>query len=376
MSSLVVEVCKINKVSPHKNADRLELAEIKGWQVVTQKNKYKAGDLVVFIPPDSEIPKEMAERLNILNYLAGKQKNRVKTVKLRGEISEGLIIPNEGFWKEGTDVAEFYEIEKFIPPIRTQAGDCGPEDINFMRMTDIENIKNYPNTFEKGQLVVCTEKLDGTQVRTGISQIDFDLEDERAMGVEVYDISEKDEDPVWAIWKAGSNKINRKRPETEEKMKSNIYWFPFTLDSVYNLVEYIIMCKKHKHVQLFGEIVGDGISGGSKTLNYGLKGGLFYHAFGMKVDKKKISYKQFKSYCNMFEVPTVPELAVIEYDFDKVSELAKGDSVLAFLNGAEHIKEGLVVTLYNEDSDNIAKFLNPEYILLKEGGKVKDFTDE
>ena len=111
------------------------------------------GDIVVFIPPASDIPKDLAESLGSIEYLGGKKKNRVKTVKLRGEISEGIIIPNELSWPEGTDVAEFYGIKKFIPPLRAQCGDAGPEDVNFMRLTDIENIKNYPDTFEVGQMV-------------------------------------------------------------------------------------------------------------------------------------------------------------------------------------------------------------------------------
>lgn len=378
MSSLVVEVCKITEVFNHPNADRMDLARIKGWQCCVKKDQYKAGDIVVFIPPDSDIPKELAERLGIMEYLGGKKKNRVKTVKLRGEISEGIIIPNELSWPEGTDVAEYYGITKFIPPVRASAGDAGPEDVNFMRLTDIENIKNYPNTFAEGQMVAITEKVDGTQDRCGVSRIVFEIDDESPLGYEVYDITdqnEEDPEPAYAIWKAGSNKVNRRRPD-EDSMKSNTYWFPYTLDSVLNLVEYLIMEKGHKHVQLFGEIIGEGISGGSKRLNYGITKGLAFRAFGIKIDKKKAGYKLFKELCDKFDVPRVPEVAVISYDFDSISKMATGKSILAAENGADHIREGVVACAYEGWDGPIAKFMNPDYILLKERGKVDDFTDE
>jgi RNA ligase (TIGR02306 family) len=161
MSDLVVEVCVIKKIKNHLGADRLEIARIKGWDCIVAKGAFKEGDTVVFIPPDSLIPKEIAERLGVINYLAGKQKNRVKTVKLRGEVSQGIIIPNEKKWPVGKDVADYYKIEKYIPPVRLQMGDMGPEDAFFMRMTSIQNINNFPDTFQEGQMVAVTEKCDG-----------------------------------------------------------------------------------------------------------------------------------------------------------------------------------------------------------------------
>lgn len=215
-----------------------------------------------------------------------------------------------------------------------------------------------------------------SQGRCGISRIDFDLEDDRAIGVEVYNISESEDVPAYAIWKAGSRKINRKRPSSMEKMNMSTYWFFYTLDSVFNLVEYLIMEKGHKHVQLFGEIIGEGISGGSKRLNYGVTKGLSYCAFGIKIDKKKAGYRLFKELCEKFDVPRVPEVAIISYDFDRISAMATGKSILAAENGADHIREGVVACAYEECDGPIAKFMNPDYILLKEKGRVDDFTDE
>jgi len=375
MSELVVEVCKIDKIINHNNADSLEIARVKGWDCIVKKDDYKAGDTIVFIPPDSLLPREQAERLGLINYLAGKQKNRVKTVKLRGKMSYGLIVSNEENWKVGTDVSEYYGIKKYVPPTRMQMGDQAPEDVYFMRMTSIENINNYPDTFEEGQMVAVTEKCDGSQSRGGVSQVIFNEGDDPGE-VETYLLSSDGEDPIYGIWKAGSNKVNRKRPETIEEMKKHPYWYFYTKDEIYNLIEYLIISQKHNHAQLFGEVFGEGISGGSKSLHYGVNVGLDYRAFGLKIDNKKVGYKTFKELCDKFKVNTVPEIAVMPYNFEEIKKLAQGKSVLAQEKGMDHIREGVVVCAHDELDGPIAKFMNPDYLLLKEKGKIADFTDE
>ena len=70
MSSLIVEVSKIQKVLPHPNAERLELAHVKGWQCVVPKSRYAPGNLVTYIPPDSVLPAELSDRLGITKYLS------------------------------------------------------------------------------------------------------------------------------------------------------------------------------------------------------------------------------------------------------------------------------------------------------------------
>ena len=89
MSSLIVEVVKIKEISPIDGADRIVLATVKGWNVIIQKDSYQIGDLVVFIPPDSVIPAELIEKHG-LTYL--KNGDRIRSVKLKGVISQGLIL--------------------------------------------------------------------------------------------------------------------------------------------------------------------------------------------------------------------------------------------------------------------------------------------
>jgi len=114
MSSLIVQACKIEELYPHPNADKLEVARIKGWFIIVGKGEHKVGDLVSFIPIDSVLPKELVDKYQ-LSFL--KNGNRVRSLKLRGTISQGLILPlPEGKFKEGDDLKDILKITKWEPP--------------------------------------------------------------------------------------------------------------------------------------------------------------------------------------------------------------------------------------------------------------------
>ena len=179
MSSVIANVVEIEAVHPHPNADRLFLARIKGWQAVIRKREdgspeFAPGERVVFIPPDSTLPREMAERIGVVNYLSertnveGGRDLVVRQVRLRGEPSFGLVVrPDDPSWPVGTDVREHYGIGKFRPPVRFSAGDAEPNHPLFQRYTDIENLRNFPGVFAPGEEVVVSEKIHGTNARIG-----------------------------------------------------------------------------------------------------------------------------------------------------------------------------------------------------------------
>ena len=306
-SSLIVEVCRIEKILPLDGADFLEICLIKGWECIVKKDAYKLGDLVIYIPVDSVLPEELADRLSVRNYLKGKNSDRVGCVKLRQEMSYGLIINNENDWKEGYDCAEDLGITKYVPPIRITAGDASPEDALFDKFVDIENIRNFPDVFKEGEMVVITEKLDGSNERSG-AEIHENLEIE---------------------WKAGSHKVKRKKPDAEEEMKANTYWYPQTLSSVKNLLNYILDNKiAKKTVTLYGEVYGK-VRGGHKSMNYGVPNSLNFAAFALKIDGKYVVWETFLNLCLKFDVPRVPFIDIIPFNMDKIKELSKGKSILA-----------------------------------------------
>ena len=102
----------INNITPIEGADNIEVAHVLGWQVVVRKaENYSVGNKIVYVEIDSRCPStaEWAQFLAPRNY-------KVKTIKLRGQISQGLILPMSilppGQYAVGQDVAKILGIEK------------------------------------------------------------------------------------------------------------------------------------------------------------------------------------------------------------------------------------------------------------------------
>lgn len=151
----------------HPNADALELGKVGSYQVVVQKGLYESGDEVVFAPEKSVLSGQIKSEFE--NYLAGSDKDRVKAVRLRGEISSGIIIPKHlvpGFeiFNLGEDISDKLGITKYEPPIPTQlAGKVKSFDMPFIGNHDCEHANVYVNDLIKGERVVITEKVHGSQ---------------------------------------------------------------------------------------------------------------------------------------------------------------------------------------------------------------------
>lgn len=371
MSTLIVEVCKIDKITNHKNADLLDLVIVKGWQCVVKKDSYKAGDIIIFVPPEAILPIEFAEKLGVRNYLTGSNKDRVRCAKLRGEMSYGLIIDNFGNWPVGKDVQTELGIIKYEPPVRTNMGDAAPEDVFFEKYTDIENLRNYPDVFKEGEKVVVKEKADGSNFRLNLQSVPTFLS-------KLF--------PKWFspkfIWQAGSHKVNRKKPT--ENIEKNTYWYPYTQPGVQELLKFIIKTTKADNVILYGEIYG-AIKGGLKSMHYGKPGKLSFVAFDIMIDGKYVDFEDFTLLTSEFKVPTVPLIDIIEYNFEIIEKLSNGPSLLAERNGTKHIREGIVIVPMKERTDPkigrvILKLHGSDYLDLKAKkeakGEAVDFKDE
>ena len=130
-SELVVPVVKIKKVRKHPNADKLEICSALGYQCLIKKGSHKDGDLLVYFPPDTLIPAEVSESHNIRPYLKGPEQDRVGSIRLRGTVSHGLLLPLEDMtWKEGDNVADHYGCKKYMPPVKNPAGDTATPMVN------------------------------------------------------------------------------------------------------------------------------------------------------------------------------------------------------------------------------------------------------
>ena len=177
MSTLKAEICRIEKVEIHPNADRLEMVQVKGWNCIVSKGSFLEGGLCLYIPIDSILPEELEKRIFGEDSKIKLDKHRVRTIKLRGVISQGLIIEPEKIGicaKEGQDFTAQLGIIKYEPPeeLPNVYGTCNKIkkmyiNSNFHKYTDIENIKNHLKVFEDGEEIYISEKLHGTSFRAG-----------------------------------------------------------------------------------------------------------------------------------------------------------------------------------------------------------------
>lgn len=177
MERKLASVQRVLAIDPIANADAIELARINGWQCVTKKGEFAPGDLGVFleidsIPPDTDVfrflwlPKsgEQAEPIE------RPAKFRIRTMKLRGALSQGLLLPLSSFAlenaQEGDDVTELLGVGKYEPPVKDWMG----EDVvrapfpGFIPKTDEMRVQSVPEVLNelRGLPYVATLKYDGT----------------------------------------------------------------------------------------------------------------------------------------------------------------------------------------------------------------------
>lgn len=114
----------ISKVDPIKDADAIDVATIDGWRTVIKKGEFKSGDTIVFCETDSWIPHDLAPFLSRgrePREYQGIRGERLRTMKLRGVLSQGLVLPvsvlPSGTYEIGQDVSELLNIVKWEPEI-------------------------------------------------------------------------------------------------------------------------------------------------------------------------------------------------------------------------------------------------------------------
>lgn len=337
MSSLIVPVTTIETLRPHPNADRLELAQVLGWQLVVPKGQYQVGSKLVYFPIDTILPLEVSERFGVTRFLS---KQRIRCAKLRGEPSFGLAVPPDEDWPLGENVADYYHVSKYEPPVRVSAGDAEKDHPLFVTYTEIENMRNFPVIFEPGENVLLSEKIHGTLARVGM--IEGEL-------------------------MAGSKQVRRKRPE-EDRFNSNTYWFPLSLEPVRTLVEEL--GQTHQQVILFGEVYGSKI----QSFHYGLHGVLGFRAFDLLLDGHYQNWPDFLEICARYGLETVPMLASVAFDLSEVRRFSEGKTQL--MQQDAHIREGVVVRPAKERHDPrlgrvILKYVSDSYLF----GEKSDYTD-
>lgn len=159
MSTHRVEVVEV-KVLPHPNADALVIVQPFGFTVCVRKAEWKDGDLGAYIPPDSVVDSTRPE----FAFLAGHE--RIKVRKLRGIVSQGLLVKAPPGAKIGDDVMEALGVTHYEPPVSTNtSGESEAPPPGHRPVYDVENWRRYGHLLVPGEDVWVTEKIHGANAR-------------------------------------------------------------------------------------------------------------------------------------------------------------------------------------------------------------------
>jgi RNA ligase (TIGR02306 family) len=319
-SSLLVRCAKVDTVDEHPDADRLLIVKVFGWRCIVRKvsdedkaagkHDPRPGDFIVYIPPDSILPEDLALQLNVKNYL--KPGNIVHKIRLRGIMSYGLLIPNIWNFKEGEEVSEVLGITKYIEPKLSETEDWLPEHPFFPKYRSIENYNNFPNVFSAQDQIIATEKIHGVNSRVGLV---------RDRDGESYEYMIGSHDERFGI-----------RADDDEK--KSLYQLPFD-ERMRCALNAIADYYNAQSVVFYGEIYG------VQDLRYGLKDkGYDYRAFDLFVDGDFLSYSEFSDWCQKFNIKTVPLVYHGLFDFETLKTIVEGRTTL--MTEKPHMIEGVV----------------------------------
>jgi RNA ligase (TIGR02306 family) len=183
MERKLATIRKINEIKLIPDADKICAYRVDGWWVVDSIGKYNVNDLVIYCEVDSWIPHAVAPFLSKgqePREFNGVKGERLRTVKLRGQVSQGLLLPIETafpgsdrrFWwsQVNVDISERLGIQKWEAPIPAQlAGDVEGNFPTVVPKTDQERIQNLTEELKTWQSNSAftwevTEKLDGSSM--------------------------------------------------------------------------------------------------------------------------------------------------------------------------------------------------------------------
>jgi len=340
MERKLASIQKILDLQPIPNADTIEVATILGWKVVVgKKDNFKVGDLVVYCEVDSILPDKPEYEFLRKNHF------RIKTIKLRGQISQGIVFPltilpehmqhefsdcSETDKLVGIDVTETLGITKYEVYVPANLrGDIKGNFPDFIHKTDETRIQAVPDVIQRhrGVNFIMTEKVDGTSFTCYFRNGEF--------GVCSRNLELKDDETVYWNMARGLNLQNK-------------------------LTEY------GKNIALQGELVGQGI----QKNKYGLSTVklLIFNVFDIDAGRYVDSY-DFALTLVTLGLDPVPFLGPIVFDenttVDSLVELSKGFSKL----NPKTPREGLVfrpqTEMYDPDLRGCLSFkvINPEFLL-------------
>ena len=303
----VIEV----KLEEHPNADSLSMVKAFGYDCAVRTDDWTDGDLAVYIPPDSLVSD--TEPFQFLKR-DSRQWNRIRVKRLRGYISQGLLVPAPDGSKIGDDVMEQMGITHYEPPEPMSFGgdnEKGPS--GYYPKYNVENFNSSSAQEARvslGQMlsvddeVVVTEKLHGASARYVFS-----------------------EDRMWV-----ASRTSWKKEEAK-----NVYWKGLVQNPW--IEEW---CRAHPGLVVYGEIFGQ-----VQDLKYGAtKNQIKFAAFDILDKDRWLDFDEAQDIGR--GLTWVPFLYRGKFDEEKIRQMAETDSSIC---GADHLSEGIVVKPVVERKD-------------------------
>lgn len=369
----LASIQRIVDIQPIDGADRIVRATVLGWHCVTQKsNDFKPGDLVVYFEPDAMLPAVPA--FEFLRKKPEETSFRLKTIRLKGQVSQGLILPLDAVFsksvnqisghvdyhhfledgkvivvntQEGVDLSELLGITKYEPEVPAQLRGLVKGNFpHFLAKTDETRIQSCPKVLvrNQGKRVYTTEKIDGSSW-TGFFIPDQELANE--LHVKPEDLAEDG-----TLFGVCSRNLYLTKTE------GNAYWKMVEKYDIENKLR-----KLGRPLALQGEMYGLGICGNKlKETSIHLK---IYNVKDLK-ENRYLSIDEMVKVCVELGLETVPILDqfVLDHTVDELVVMSIGKSVL----NDTVWREGIVVRGVEEGTDeDLGRFsfkvINPEFLL-------------
>lgn len=382
MSTFKVPITYITEINPHPNADNLVLAKVLGYEVIIPKNVYEVDDLVIYVPVGSVLSPWLEELIFPADAKVKLHKSRIRAIKLRGIVSQGMLIDpmvsdifdklpssfkayrNSDITEKAMDkdVAEYLGITKYVEPVSALPNfmkvnpNANPYKVReFREYTDVEHGKYYDRqVMVTGEEVIITQKMHGTSARYGyfktspVGLVDKLL---NLIGLR----------PEWTFcWGSRRCQIQAKPGKTHGGYSNEKQGCDF--GDVYTKIakQDNLRFKIPHGYAVYGEIVGWGIQKGY-LYNCGQNQHKFY-VYDVMKDGKWLSYDEAVKFCEDYSLVHVPLVFRGPYTMDKVNELLVQNVI------SKEINEGVVVKPVQDRTSPfcgrvLLKYINPEYLL-------------
>lgn len=330
-----VEIKRITDIKPIEGADSIQCAYLQDWPCVVRKGDFKVGDRVVYYPEDSIMPEATLQRMGLVGKLAGSTKNRIKAIKLRGQLSIGLIehvhAASASAWEDGVDISDALGIIRWEQPLPESLRGIAKGHPPFFVKYDIDNLRGLKGLFNRYDYCFAECKLHGCSSSFAYNSI---------LGFSV-----------------------SSRNITLERDEGNLYWkmaLKYNLEEITKEIYGLMGLTESECITVHGEIVGKGV----QDLTYGLESPELF-VFDIRRNNRYLDYDTRNELINKFGLRSTP----------KLGEGFAGEPIFSLANGMEtisgqslHIREGIVVRNY--DRSKIAKVVSEAYLLRKGGTEL------